>query len=79
MNTAEMDAVARVLVTPQRLPNPALVGKAATYIADKCGITVPAETRLLIAPLRGDGQPLLKKLGTALLVTPCARGDCQAA
>src|SRR5205809_2347029 len=30
MNTAEMDAVARVLVTPQRLPNPALVGKAAT-------------------------------------------------
>ena len=27
MNAAEMDAVARVLVTPQRLPNPALVGK----------------------------------------------------
>src|SRR3954453_14817882 len=30
MNKAEIDAVARVLVTPQRLPNPALVGKAAT-------------------------------------------------
>ena len=29
MNKAEMDAVARVLVTPQRLPNPALVGKSA--------------------------------------------------
>src|SRR5213592_1273045 len=43
MNKAEIDAVARVLVTPQRLPNPALVGKAATYIADKCGISVPAE------------------------------------
>ena len=27
MNAAEIDAVARVLVTPQRLPNPALVGK----------------------------------------------------
>src|SRR5712672_1351624 len=26
MNAAEMDALARVLVTPQRLPNPALVG-----------------------------------------------------
>ena len=31
-----------VLVTPQRLPNPALVGKSATFIAEKCGITVPA-------------------------------------
>src|SRR5213075_2189846 len=29
MSKAEMDAVARVLVTPQRLPNPALVGKSA--------------------------------------------------
>ena len=28
MPTAEMDAVASVLVTPQRLPNPALVGKS---------------------------------------------------
>ncbi len=56
MNKAEMDAVARVLVSPQRLPNPALVGKAATYIADKCGISVPAETRLLIAPLEGVGR-----------------------
>ena len=56
MNTAEMDAVARVLVTPQRLPNPALVGKSAVYIADKCGITVPAETRILVAPLAGVGR-----------------------
>ena len=39
---AEIDAVARVLVTPQRLPNPALVGKSATVIAEKCGITRPA-------------------------------------
>ena len=56
MSKAEMDAVARVLVSPQRLPNPALVGKAATVIAEKCGITVPAETRLLIAPLEGVGR-----------------------
>jgi acetaldehyde dehydrogenase (acetylating) len=56
MNTAEIDAVARVLVTPQRLPNPALVGKSAVYIADKCGITVPAETRILVAPLAGVGR-----------------------
>src|SRR5438045_2384688 len=51
LNTAEIDAVARVLVTPQRLPNPALVGKSAVAIAEKCGLGVPAETRVLIAPL----------------------------
>src|SRR3954447_2074877 len=56
MNAREMDAVARVLVTAQRLPNPALVGKSARVIADKCGITVPAETRVLIAPLQGVGR-----------------------
>src|ERR1019366_6131923 len=38
MNTAEMDAVGKQLVSPPRLPNPALVGQAATVIADKCGI-----------------------------------------
>jgi acetaldehyde dehydrogenase (acetylating) len=56
MNKAEMEAVARVLVTPQRLPNPALVGRTAVYIAEKCGITVPADTRVLIAPLEGVGR-----------------------
>jgi acetaldehyde dehydrogenase (acetylating) len=53
---AEIDAVARVLVTPQRLPNPALVGRPATFIADKAGISVPATTRVLIAPLAGVGR-----------------------
>ena len=56
MNAAEMEALARMLVTPQRLPNPALVGKTATFIADKCGIKVPPETRVLIAPLQGVGR-----------------------
>jgi acetaldehyde dehydrogenase (acetylating) len=56
MNKSEMDAVARGLVTPQRLPNPALVGKSATIIAEKCGITVPGGTRVLLAPLEGVGR-----------------------
>ncbi len=56
MSPAETDAVARMLVTPQRLPNPALVGKAATVIAARCGLTVPAETRVLMAPLSGVGR-----------------------
>src|SRR5712671_3455746 len=56
MNAAEMDALARVLVSAQRLPNPALVGKSAVYIAGKCGITVPPDTRILVAPLAGVGR-----------------------
>src|SRR5881394_1709313 len=38
MNKGEMDALAKMLVTPQRLPNPVLVGKSAVFIAGKCGI-----------------------------------------
>jgi acetaldehyde dehydrogenase (acetylating) len=56
LSQKEMDAVARLLVTPQRLPNPALVGKSAAVIAEKCGITVPAGTRVLLAPLEGVGR-----------------------
>jgi acetaldehyde dehydrogenase (acetylating) len=56
MNGGEMDALAKVLVTPQRLPNPALVGKTAVFIATQAGITVPAETRALVAPLAGVGR-----------------------
>ena len=46
----------RILVGPQRLPNPALVGRPATYIAKQAGITVPAGTRVLIAELAGVGR-----------------------
>jgi acetaldehyde dehydrogenase (acetylating) len=56
MSKAECDAVGRVLVTPQRLPNPALVGKSAAFIAEKCGLSVPQDTRVLIAPLEGVGR-----------------------
>ena len=52
----EIDAVGRVLVSPQRLPNPALVGRPATYIAQQAGITVAPTTRLLIAELAGVGR-----------------------
>src|SRR5215813_4365854 len=53
LNTGEMDALAKQLVTPQRLPNPALVGKSAVFIAQKCGIAAPPDTRVLLAPLDG--------------------------
>jgi acetaldehyde dehydrogenase (acetylating) len=69
LNAKEIDAVGRVLVTPQRLPNPALVGRPAAYIAEQCGITVPGGTRLLVAPLDGVGRdfPLsIEKLSPVL-------------
>ena len=56
LSPSEIDAVGRVLVTPQRLPNPKLVGRAATYIAQQAGISVPPSTRVLIAELAGVGR-----------------------
>src|SRR3954470_9002781 len=69
MSTAETDAVARVLLGPNRLPNPSLVGRPATVIAQQAGITVPADTRVLIAELKGVGRdyPLsIEKLAPVL-------------
>ncbi len=56
LSDAEATALARVLVTPQRLPNPKLVGKPATFIAEACGFAVPADTRVLVAELKGVGR-----------------------
>jgi acetaldehyde dehydrogenase (acetylating) len=56
MSAAEIDAVGRVLVSPQRLPNPALVGRPATFIAQHAGISVPPHTRVLLAELAGVGR-----------------------
>jgi acetaldehyde dehydrogenase (acetylating) len=56
LNAAEIDAVSKILITPQRLPNPALVGRPAAYIAEKAGIKVPSTTRVLVAPLAGVGR-----------------------
>ena len=56
LSPGEADALGRQLVTPQRLPNPAFVGKSATYIAQQVGITVPSNTRALIAELKGVGR-----------------------
>jgi acetaldehyde dehydrogenase (acetylating) len=56
MNQAEMDVLAKALVTSQRLPNPALVGKSASFIASKIGMNVPSDTTALIAPLAGVGR-----------------------
>jgi acetaldehyde dehydrogenase (acetylating) len=56
LSKADGDKLAAALVTPQRLPNPAFVGKSARFIAEKVGIVVPASTRVLIAELAGVGR-----------------------
>src|SRR5207237_10264502 len=56
MAAAEADTVAKALLSPQRLPTPALVGRPATFIAQQSGISVPAGTRVLIAELTGVGR-----------------------
>jgi acetaldehyde dehydrogenase (acetylating) len=56
LSDTESAALARVLVTPQGLPNPALVGKSATEVALAAGLTVPTGTRVLISPLTGVGR-----------------------
>ncbi len=69
LSDAEVAAVSRVVVTPQRLANPEIVGRPAPYIAEKAGIKVPPETRALIAPLAGVGRdfPLsIEKLSPVL-------------
>ena len=69
LSDAESAAVAKVVVTPQRLANPEIVGKPATFIAEKAGIKVPPDTRVLVAPLSGVGRdhPLsIEKLSPVL-------------
>ena len=56
LSAADADKLAALLVTPQRLPNPKLVGRPAKFIAAQIGITVPETTRVLIAELKGVGR-----------------------
>ena len=56
LSASEADAVAKVLVTPQRTLNPGIVGKSAEYIANLAGITIPNGTRCLLADCGGVGR-----------------------
>jgi acetaldehyde dehydrogenase (acetylating) len=56
LNPAETARLGAVLVTPQRLPNPKVVGRSAVAVAAQAGITVAPSTRVLIAELAGVGR-----------------------
>ncbi|HSP07026.1 MAG TPA: aldehyde dehydrogenase family protein [Acidobacteriota bacterium] len=69
LSDQEMEALARVMVTPTFGINPKIVGRPAHYIAQQAGFNVPPETTALIAPLKGVGKeyPLsIEKLSPVL-------------
>src|SRR5688572_4158042 len=56
LSPAEAALLAAALVTPQRLPNPKLVGRSAKEIGGIVGIPVAEGVGVLIAPLDGVGR-----------------------
>lgn len=56
LNVAEAEAVGKVLLTPERTLNAAIVGRPAATIADLAGITIPVGTRCLLADCAGVGR-----------------------
>src|SRR5688572_30585921 len=56
LNEAEADAVAKVLLTPERTLNSGIVGKSAEYIANLAGVSIPNGTRCLLADCAGVGR-----------------------
>jgi acetaldehyde dehydrogenase (acetylating) len=56
LSQSEADQLARIVATPQRSLNPAIVGKSVEVIANMAGISVPAGTRCLMADVAGVGR-----------------------
>ena len=56
LNSTEADAVAKILLTPQRTLNAGIVGKSAVFIANLAGISIPEGTRCLLADCGGVGR-----------------------
>ena len=56
LSSSEADALAKVLLTPQRTLNAGIVGRSAKYIADLAGVSIPEGTRCLLADCGGVGR-----------------------
>jgi acetaldehyde dehydrogenase (acetylating) len=56
LSAAEADQLAKVVATPQRTLNPAVVGKSVEVIAKMAGLSVPPGTRCLMADVGGVGR-----------------------
>ncbi len=69
LNAEEAAKLAGVLITGKHAINPAMVGKSPQHLAQAAGITIPENTRLLVAELAGvgDEHPLsMEKLSPTL-------------
>lgn len=56
LSAAEADQLGKIVATPQRSLNPAIVGRSVEVIAKMAGLTVPPGTRCLIADVAGVGR-----------------------
>ena len=56
LDSSEAETVGKILLTPERTLNAAIVGRSAVHIAELAGISVPAGTRCLIADCGGVGR-----------------------
>lgn len=57
LNAAEIETLGRLVIRPDIfLVNPRVVGRSAAVIAEMAGFKVPANTRVLVAELRGVGR-----------------------
>lgn len=56
LSAAEAEQLGKVVATPQRSLNPAIVGKSVEVIAKMAGLNVPPGTRCLIADVGGVGR-----------------------
>jgi acetaldehyde dehydrogenase (acetylating) len=56
LSSAEADQLAKIVATPQRSLNPAIVGRSVEVIAKMAGLNVPAGTRCLMADVGGVGR-----------------------
>src|SRR5256886_3091863 len=56
LSQSEADQLAKIVATPQRSLNPAIVGKSVEKIASMAGISVPPGTRCLMADVGGVGR-----------------------
>src|SRR2546423_1443519 len=56
LTASEADQLAKVVATPQRSLNPAIVGKSVEVIAKLAGLSVPPGTRCLLADVGGVGR-----------------------
>jgi acetaldehyde dehydrogenase (acetylating) len=56
LSPSEADQLGKIVATPQRSLNPAVVGRSVEVIAKMAGLSVPAGTRCLIADVAGVGR-----------------------